>query len=318
MQNCLKNHYFSTLNSLLQHITVFFQEKTQVLSYEIYGQALHSAPIVLVNHALTGNSTICGEDGWWKDLIGEDKAINTNKYTIVAFNIPGNGFDGVLINNYKSFSVKDIAQLFLKGLEILKVNKLFAIIGGSLGGGIAWQMATLQPNITKHLIPVATHHLSSDWIIANCLIQEQFLLNSSKPIHDARLHAMLCYRTPESFKDRFNRSINKELNVFNIESWLLHHGKKLQERFQLSAYKVMNQLLRTISVTDLTKIEAEVTLVGINTDLFFTVKDIKESYLILQKLNKKVSYNEIKSIHGHDAFLIEYNQLTKILQPIFN
>ncbi|WP_375239083.1 alpha/beta fold hydrolase [Aurantibacter sp.] len=302
----------------MQHITVFFQEKTQVLSYEIYGQALHSAPIVLVNHALTGNSTICGEDGWWKDLIGEDKAINTNKYTIVAFNIPGNGFDGVLINNYKSFSVKDIAQLFLKGLEILKVNKLFAIIGGSLGGGIAWQMATLQPNITKHLIPVATHHLSSDWIIANCLIQEQFLLNSSKPIHDARLHAMLCYRTPESFKDRFNRSINKELNVFNIESWLLHHGKKLQERFQLSAYKVMNQLLRTISVTDLTKIEAEVTLVGINTDLFFTVKDIKESYLILQKLNKKVSYNEIKSIHGHDAFLIEYNQLTKILQPIFN
>jgi homoserine O-acetyltransferase len=306
------------MKSCLKYVKIKHQDKVYALSYNLYGKVLFTAPIVLVNHALTGNSTVCGENGWWKDLIGENKAIDSSKYTILAFNIPGNGFGNDLIEDYKALDVKYIAELFLLGLKALRIEQLFALIGGSLGGGIAWQMATLRPKIAKHLIPVATHNMSSDWIIANCLIQEQLLLNSSKPIHNARLHAMLCYRTPESFKDRFNRSINKELNIFNIESWLLQHGKKLQERFQLSAYKVMNQLLRTISVTDLTTIEAEVTLVAVDTDLFFTAKDIKESYLTLQKLNKKVSYHEIKSIHGHDAFLIEYNQLTTILQPIFN
>ena len=179
-------------------------------------------------------------------------------------------------------------------------------------------MATLQPDITTHLIPVATHYESSDWIIANCLIQEQLLLNSSQPIHDARLHAMLCYRTPESFKSRFNRTKHEELKRFNVETWLLHHGKKLQERFQTSAYKVMNHLLRTIEVDNLEAIQAQITLISVDTDLFFTAQDIKDSYKKLQQLNKKVSYHEIKSIHGHDAFLIAYEQLKNSIAPIFN
>jgi len=288
------------------------------LSYETFGKPLYDAPIVLVNHALTGNSTVCGENGWWKDLIGNDKAIDTNKYTVLAFNIPGNGYDGFLIEDYKSISVKDIAELFISGLKVLKINQVYAIIGGSLGGGISWQMAELKPDVTKHLIPVATHNVSSDWIIANCLIQEQMLLNSSQPIHDARLHAMLCYRTPSSFKARFNRTKNEELKVFNVESWLFHHGNKLQKRFQLSAYKLMNHLLRTINVENLQNIQAKVTLVSINTDQFFTDEDIKESYNRLKELKKEVSYHVIDSIHGHDAFLIEYEQLKKIIKPIFN
>ena len=90
------------------------------LSYQIFGQPLHSAPIVLVNHALTGNSNVCGKAGWWNDLIGENKCIDTNFYTVLAFNIPGNGFDNKsenLIENYKDFTAKSIAELFLKGLR---------------------------------------------------------------------------------------------------------------------------------------------------------------------------------------------------------
>jgi aspartokinase/homoserine dehydrogenase 1 len=302
----------------LNYISVNHNNKTLQLSYETFGKALHTAPIVLVNHALTGNSTVCGENGWWKDIIGEDKAINTNNYTIIAFNIPGNGYDGILIEDYKTVSVTDIANLFLKGLKALHIESVFAIIGGSLGGGIAWQMAQLQPKITKHLIPVASHHLSSDWIIANTLIQQQILLNSSQPVHDARLHAMLCYRTPKSFKERFSRTVNQELGIFNVESWLFHHGKKLQERFQKSAYQLMNHLLGQISVENIEEISAEITLISVDTDLFFTAEDIKESYNTLQSLNKKVSYHEITSIHGHDAFLIEYEQLKTIITPVFN
>ena len=60
------------------------------LSYEVFGPALHTAPIVLVNHALTGNSQVVGESGWWNDLIGETKTIDTAKYSVLAFNVPGN------------------------------------------------------------------------------------------------------------------------------------------------------------------------------------------------------------------------------------
>ncbi|MEY4011584.1 MAG: hypothetical protein RIT22_708 [Bacteroidota bacterium] len=295
------------------------------LSYQVFGPSLNSAPIVLVNHALTGNSQVIGAQGWWNDLIGESKTIDTLKYTILAFNVPGNGFDGSLIENYQDFNARDIAKLFNQGIASLKIKQLFAIIGGSVGGGIAWEMAALEPEITQHLIPIATDWKSTDWLIANCFLQEQILSNSSKPIEDARIHAMLCYRTPESFSAKFQRTTNEELDVFNIESWLAHHGNKLQKRFQLSAYKMMNQLLKTIDITRgrdsfatvASKIEANIHIIGIDSDLFFTANENRATYEELKKQKENVSYQEIVSIHGHDAFLIEYQQLHNLLATIF-
>ncbi len=295
------------------------------LSYQVFGRALGTAPTVLVNHALTGNSNVAGKTGWWKDLIGTDKVIDTNLYSVLAFNIPGNGYDSFVIDNYKDFVARDMARIFLLGLHKLKISKLFATIGGSLGGGIAWEMAVLQPDFTEHLIVVATDWKSTDWLIANCQIQEQFLLNSKNPVHDARMHAMLCYRTPESFKERFQRSKNKDSEIFNVESWLLHHGKKLQERFQLSAYKLMNQLLKTIDVTKnrkadlnvLENIEANIHIIGVDSDLFFTAEENKQTHKQLAVTHANVTYNEINSVHGHDAFLMEYEQLEKIVEGIF-
>jgi homoserine O-acetyltransferase len=300
--------------------------KNLQLSYQLFGKELGTAPIVLVNHALTGNSNVAGKEGWWKELVGADKVIDTNTYTILAFNIPGNGFDGFVIDDYKRFIARDIAKLFLIGLKALKIEQLFGLIGGSLGGGIAWEMVVLNPTITTHFIPVATDWKSTDWLIANCQIQEQFLVNSSNPVHDARMHAMLCYRTPESFKERFHRSKNNELEIFNVESWLLHHGNKLQERYQLSSYKLMNQLLRSIDVTNngkkdievLDKIEANIHIIGVSSDLFFTAEENKETHQKLAITKANVTYNEINSVHGHDAFLIEHKQLQTIIEPIFN
>ena len=301
-----------------------FQISTLQLSYQLFGLELGTAPVVLVNHALTANSSVVGENGWWNQVIGKNKTIDTTKVTVIAFNIPGNGFDGLLIDNYKDFVAKDIANMFLLALKKLRICKLHAIIGGSLGGGIAWEMAVLNPDIAQHIIPIAADWKSTDWLIANCFIQEQFLLNSKNPVHDARMHAMMCYRTPASYKAKFNRSVHEELNIFNIESWLLHHGKKLQERFQLSAYKMMNHLLSTIEVTntknwafELNKIKAQIHLVAINSDLFFLAEENKETFRELSKFNLEMTYHEIKSIHGHDAFLIEFDQLDKILRPIF-
>ncbi|MGS2739935.1 bifunctional aspartate kinase/homoserine dehydrogenase I [Sinomicrobium sp. M5D2P17] len=295
------------------------------LSYQVFGRTLGEAPVILVNHALTGNSDVAGETGWWRDLIGEGKGIDTSIYTILAFNVPGNGYDGFVIDNYKDFVARDIARIFLTSLEKLGIEKLFALIGGSMGGGIAWEMAVLNPDITEHLIPIASDWKSTDWLIANCQVQEQFLVNSRQPVHDARMHAMLCYRTPESFKTRFNRTTNQELKVFNVESWLLHHGNKLQERFQVAAYRLMNQLLKTIDVTRghkehfnvLESINANIHIIGVDSDLFFTAEENRETHKQLAQAHDRVTYGEIHSVHGHDAFLIEFEQLEKLIGGIF-
>ncbi|QSW90822.1 alpha/beta fold hydrolase [Flavobacterium endoglycinae] len=295
------------------------------LSFTLSGQPLHSAPIVLVNHALTGNAQVTGENGWWSDLIGDGKTIDTHKFTILAFNVPGNGNDSFIIENYLDFKTRDIARIFLQGLEALQIEQVFAIIGGSVGGGVAWEILALAPNITEHLIPIATDWKSTDWMIANCFLQEQILNNSSKPIEDARIHAMLCYRSPESFKEKFQRTINQDLLIFNIESWLAHHGNKLQKRYQLASYKLMNQLLKTIDITRnsedfetlISKSNAAIHIIAINSDLFFTPKENLETYNELKKFKNNVSYSEIDSVHGHDAFLIEYKQLDHLLADIF-
>lgn len=296
------------------------------LSYEVFGKPLGTAPVVMVNHALTGNSNVAGDTGWWNTLIGSAKCIDTEKYTILCFNIPGNGYDGFVIENYKDFVAQDIAKIFLLALKDLGVTELFALIGGSLGGGIAWEMAALNPHLTQHLIPVASDWKSTDWLIANCQIQEQFLLNSNQPVHDARMHAMLCYRTPESFKQRFKRSTNQDLQVFNVESWLTHHGEKLQKRFQLSAYKLMNQLLRSIDITRggdeafvrLQNSPTHIHIIGVDSDMFFTAVENKETFKQLAQAHSNVTYGEINSVHGHDAFLIEYDQVEQLLNTVFN
>lgn len=299
------------------------------LSYQVFGRPLNTAPVVLVNHALTGNSQVVGEKGWWNDLIGDNKTIDTTFYTVLAFNIPGNGYDDnfdTLFLNYKDFSVKDFSVLFWEGLKVLEIESLFAVIGGSLGGGIAWEMAALEPAKIDNLIPIATDWKATDWVIANVLVQDQILNNSQNPIADARLHAMLLYRTPQSLKLKFNRKEAEIANSFQIENWLNHHGKKLQNRFHLASYKLMNHLLKTINITKnrsdfltvANSITSNIHIISVDTDLFFIPSENRETYDELIVTKENVFYHEIKSIHGHDAFLIEFEQLSTIISPIFS
>lgn len=294
------------------------------LTYELFGQPLGQAPIVLVNHALTGNSSVTGKNGWWNSLIGQNKLIDTNDFTVLAFNFPGNGYDGFFIKNYEDLILRDIANIFLIGLEKLKIKKLFAIIGGSIGGGLVWEIAALSPELSENYIPIASDWKSSDWLLANTRLQKQILNNSSQPVHDARMHAMLCYRSPLSFQKKFDRS--KDSHIFNVESWLLHHGKKLQERFQLKSYKLMNHLLSKIDITRggklkfeniISKVKGNIYIVSVDSDLFFTDFQNRETFYKACVIKDNMFFKTIKSDHGHDAFLIEFDQLRELLSEIF-
>lgn len=296
------------------------------LTYEVFGKPLHTAPVVLVNHALTGNSDlISDEKGWWKTIIGDGKLINTLKYTVIAFNIPGNAYDGHIIEDYQSYTSRDIAQLFIRALQGIGVEKLYAVIGGSLGGGLAWEMAVLEPEMIEYVIPVACHWQSSDWIIGFNDIQMQILQHSEKPLEIARMMAMLFYRTPASLQAKFNRTKTADGSLFNIESWLRHHGNKLNNRFEISAYRMMTHLLTTLDITShkasfeeaVKPIKSTIVQIAIDSDWLFVPEETRRTKEKLDEMGIHNEYHEIKSIHGHDAFLIEFEQLENFLKPVF-
>ncbi|MBB13560.1 MAG: homoserine acetyltransferase [Flavobacteriaceae bacterium] len=295
------------------------------LHYQHFGRNYINAPVVLINHSLTGDANVAGSSGWWNEIVGPNLTIDTKTYAILAFNIPGNGVNNYTIENYQDFHTGDIAEIFYKGLQVLGVEKLFALIGGSIGGGIAWEMAALYPSLTKNLIPVAADWKASDWIIANTFLQKRLLENSNDPIRDARIHAMLTYRTPASFSERFGRTKNLEKNIYNVESWLIHHGDKLFKRFLLKAYKTMNHLLASVDITRngksiekvIKSIESDIHLIAIDSDIFFTPEEDQKTFKIGRNFKKKIYYHELNSIHGHDAFLIENKAISKILRNIF-
>ena len=298
------------------------------LSFQFFGKEATEAPIILVNHALTGNSLVTGPGGWWNDLIGPGKCIDTNHYCVLAFNIPGNGFKGEnaqFFENYKEFKLSDIARIQEEALEILNISSLFAIIGGSVGGALAWELAALKPDLAEHIIPIATDYKATDWLVANCRIQDHILNNSADPVNDARMHAMTFYRTPQSLAHKFSNQRGGEQQLFEVENWLLYHGEKLKNRFSLSAYKLLNHLLTTIDISKngegqlkaASKIKGDIHIVTVNSDLFFLAEENWNAYVELSLLKENISIHEIKSIHGHDAFLIETDQLHRFLKPIF-
>lgn len=307
----------------LKHINFSYQTNSgkeyQIpLSYQLFGKELFSSPVILVNHALTGNSDVAGEKGWWKKLIGKNQVIDTDQYTVLCFNIPGNGYDDFFIEDYEDFTVSDIANIFLKGLGILNIKKLHAIIGGSLGGGIGWEMLTKNPQLAEIFIPIACDFKTHDWLHAQCLVQKFLLHQNDEPLQKARIHAMLCYRTPESLNDRFRNKYNKEKQRLESEDWLIYHGNALNERFSLSSYRLMNQLLMNINAEEsqLEQIEAQTHLIAVDTDLFFPASEIRMCFEKLKENKNDVFYHEIRSIHGHDAFLMEYEQLNTIIKNI--
>lgn len=298
------------------------------ITYQHFGKPIGHGPVVLVNHALTGNSQIAGTNGWWNNLIGPNQVIDLNRYCVLAFNIPGNGFDAKqdnLILNYQDFILSDIARVFWKALELLGIKELYALIGGSLGGAIAWEMAFLEPKKIQNLIPIATHYKASNWLIGQAHVQETLLQQPLNPIQSARKHAMLLYRTPESINQKFKNTPGHHNQEHPVEQWLNYHGQTLKDRFTLASYKLMNHLLKTIGrhrteedLEQMTKqIKANIYLIYSNSDYMFPATQQIQSFKCINAYKENVYLLEINSIHGHDAFLMEYDQLNTLLQPVF-
>ena len=185
-------------------------------------------------------------------------------------------------------------------------------------------MTAIKNDIADKIIPVASDWKANDWLLANTFLQDRILKNSSDPVGDARIHAMLFYRTPESLNQRFSRSKNIEKGIYNIESWLGHHALKLNHRFSLNSYKFLNNLLRSTNIarddlsleSKIKSSKSEIHIISVDSDIFFLPDEDRITTSRLKKRDVKIKNHIIESIHGHDAFLIETKQISDIFIKI--
>ena len=295
------------------------------LSYQVFGLNVNEGPVVIVNHSLTGDSNISGNSGWWNELVGPNKMINTNNYCVISINIPGNIQDKGSFNFENNWILNDVARLFIDLLKNLKIKKIHSIIGGSIGGGLVWEMGLIAPDYVENLIPIAADYKVSDWLISNTYLQNLILKNSKNPVFDARVNAMISYRNAKSLNKRFKLEFDDSKKRKVIE-WLDYHGKKLSKNISVQSYIHMNNLLSSIGKTKkrredfkklIKKTKCSIHLVGIDSDLLFPDFEIQKTYDLFSGFKKDIFYHQIKSDHGHDAFLIEFKKIESKLNYIF-
>ena len=295
------------------------------LSYQVFGLNINEGPVVVVNHSLTGNSNVSGNSGWWNKLVGPRMMIDTGKFCVICINIPGNVQEKESFNYENDWILNDVARLFIDLLKNLKIKKIHSIIGGSIGGGLAWEMGLIEPDYFENLIPIAADYKASDWLISNTYFQDLILKNSKNPVFDARVNAMISYRNPKSFDKKFNLGLN-DLKKRKVIDWLDYHGGKLNKNFSPQSYIHMNNLLSSIGITKksredfkklIEKTKSSIHLLGIDSDLLFPDFEIRKTYDLFSGFKKDIFYHQIKSDHGHDAFLIEFKKIESKLNYIF-
>ncbi len=301
-----------------EYLTRHFSDKACEISYQWIGNINKVKPVVLILHALTGNSSVTGENGWWKQLVGTSKIIDTDKYNILSIDTLGNGFatdTHLHIHSVEKITVNDIAKINLWLLNELQLKTNISIIGGSLGGAIAWEMWKENPELFDKLISIGANPFEDHWIKAITFLQND-LLQNDQGYEQARMWSMLFYRNALGIDDKF-KSSNQ-----TIENWLVYHGNSLKKRFSKKSYQIMNHLLGSIGkgsskeqyIKAAHKSNTQIVVVSISSDWLFHPQHQIDWANELAKSYRNVTHHSLESTHGHDAFLIEFEKLGKILE----
>ncbi|MEX0884619.1 MAG: homoserine O-acetyltransferase [Cyclobacteriaceae bacterium] len=311
------------------------------LSFTTQGQLnARQDNVIWILHALTGDAN---PQVWWSGLVGEDKFFDPSRHFIVCANLLGSCYGSTqpLTENpdsgkpyyydFPSITTRDIAHSLDKLRIHLGIESINTVIGGSLGGQVALEWAYLLKDRLKNAIIIAANAKASPWIIGFNETQRMAIESDNtwgrshpeagkKGLETARAIGMLSYRHPKTFLQSQSETEEKR-DDFKISSYLRYQGIKLANRFNALSYWVLSKAMdshdlgreRGGTEKALLGIQCRVLSIGVDTDVLFTKE---ESQYLGQHVNKG-TYKEITSIYGHDAFLIEYEQLNYILKSFY-
>ncbi|MEC7677040.1 MAG: homoserine O-acetyltransferase [Pseudomonadota bacterium] len=331
------------------------------LMYETYGQLNDDkSNAVLICHALSGNHHVSGlhkgdeKPGWWDNMIGSGKPINTDKLFVVCMNNLGgcHGSTGPTSINEETndpygfefpiVTVQDWVNSQKVLMDEFAIDKWQFIIGGSLGGMQALQWSLDYPdNVNNAIIIAASPKLTAQNIAFNEVARQaitsdpdwcdgKYLKQGKIPKRGLALARMLghiTYLSDESMAKKFGRDLKQDKINFNfdvefqIESYLRYQGEKFVTSFDANTYLLMTKALDYFDpfndgdfVERMNKSKSRFLVISFTSDWRFPPRRSEEIVKTLIEFNKDVSYACIKSDGGHDAFLMKNDNYFEIMR----
>ena len=292
------------------------------------------APQVLVVHALTGSADAAGD--WWAPLIGPGRVFDTTKVGVLCANLLGGryGSTGPTSVNpatgeawgrtFPQPTARDEARAIWRLADHLGIESFALAAGGSLGGMVALEVALERPAAVGHVVPIgapaATGPLAIAWNHIQLKLVDRLGLEG---LAIARQLAMTTYRSEADFDGRFGRNIQVD-GRFAVVSYLDHQGRKILDRFDPETYAVFVRVmdghdigrdrggiveaLRAIAAA-----ETGLTGIGIEGDLLYGPDQVRLLVGEAAAAGVDAGYREIETTKGHDGFLIEWDQLSRLL-----
>ena len=279
--------------------------------------------LVVVFHALTGSADAMGD--WWRDVVGPDRAIDTNRYAVLCTNLLGScygttGPSDPARRPFPEVTTRDMARLVGQLVELLHVPSVALAIGGSLGGMVAMEFAATYPTLARNVVVLAAPAEHPASAIAWSHIQRRAIAAAGdEGLEIARMIAMMTYRTAGELADRFGRE-EHEAGGFAVERYLSRQGEKLRARFDVHTYLTLLDAMDSHDVgrgrggvaRALNPVKGKIIGVGIPGDLLY------DPLLDVRRWTEAAGaeYREIESPKGHDGFLLEGEQVTALLQEV--
>jgi len=276
--------------------------------------------LIIVFHALTGSPDAAGD--WWSRVIGPGRALDTTRYAVLAPNLLGScyGTSGPSDDpngQFPAITPRDQARFASVLVESLGVTDVALVTGGSLGGMVALEWAATFNSRTRATVVLAAPAAHTAHAIAWNAVQRAVLdAAGDAGLGIARQIAMIAFRSEREFEARFGRAVGDD-GRFAIENYLDHQGKKLVARFDTATYRT---LLGAMDAHDLGRgrgglahalraLDGAIYAAGIPGDQLYSAEIVRQWAELAG-----AEYREISSTFGHDAFLLEHEQVGAILR----
>ena len=305
-----------------------------VVAWRHDGPPPGEAPQVVVVHALTGSADAAGD--WWEPLIGPGRALDTRRFGVLGANLLGGRYGSTgpssvdprtgrpYGRSFPAVSTRDQARAQWALLDALGISEVELVVGGSLGGMVALEVALVRPGAVRQVMPIAAPAATGPLAIAWNHIQIELIERlGDTGLGLARELAMTTYRSEADFDERFGRSTEADGRP-SIVSYLDHQGAKLLERFDGATYRVLAGAMDRHDVgagrggldaalTHLAVAGVGLTGIGIVDDILYGPRQVRGLVAAASRAGVAARYREIRSTKGHDAFLVEWDQLGTLL-----